>query len=418
MTTRRELLFGTSALVAAMGIPLPARAQQAGELKFIFVFNPGGWDPTRVFATAFDNPNVAMEADAEPATAGNIGYVEHAARPAVGSFVQAYHERMVVLNGLMVRSIAHEICTMIALTGTSDGTSPDWPAILGSRQRDTYTLPHLVLDGPSFPGDLGVAVARTGTNGQLAGLLSGRALDLSVQAVQPPNRPAESLVDRYLQRRAAARAEYGRGTVDATLTAAYRDSLDKTVALKDLQYAIDLTGGAGLDDQVRVAVEALSLGVSRCVTIAHSGGQLGWDTHTNNDADQSPLWEGLFQGLGQLMALLDSTPGTSTATLAEETVVVVLSEMGRTPAINAFNGKDHWPYTSAMLLGAGLRGDRVIGGFDTSYYGDSVDPVTGDTTPSGQVLSAESLGATLLALADVDPDEYVAGVDPLLGILA
>jgi uncharacterized protein (DUF1501 family) len=409
-------------MLGAMGLPFRmarANALGTGDLKFIFVFNPGGWDPTRVLATPFDNPNVSFEATADLATAGNLTYVDHPDRPSVRAFFEAEHARMVVMNGILVRSIAHEICTMIAMTGTTAGTSPDWPAVLANSQRDQFTLPHLVLDGPSFPGDLGVAVARTGVNGQLASLLSGQALDLSDLPTRQLTAPAESLVDRYLARRAAARADDARSLIDASLAGDYRSSLDKAVALKDLQYVMDFAGGVGLADQAQVAVEALALGVSRCVTIAQTGGdQLGWDTHTNNDAGQSPLWEDLFQGLAQLMALLDSTPGTSAPTLAEETCVVVLSEMGRTPMLNAFNGKDHWPYTSAMLIGAGTVGDRVIGGFDDSFYGRGVDTTSGDIDDAGQILSSEALGATLLAMAGIDPAEYVAGVDPITGILA
>jgi uncharacterized protein (DUF1501 family) len=92
--------------------------------------------------------------------------------------------------------------------------------------------------------------------------------------------------------------------------------------------------------------------------------------------------------------------------------------MGRTPLLNGVGGKDHWPYTSVMLLGAGLTGDRVIGGFDDNYYGQTVDPGSGDVADSGQVLSAESIGATLLALADVDPADYVMGVQPIDGVIA
>jgi uncharacterized protein (DUF1501 family) len=81
-----------------------------------------------------------------------------------------------------------------------------------------------------------------------------------------------------------------------------------------------------------VAVDALSRGVSRCVTTSFLGvdGQ-GWDTHANNDALQTVLWDDLFAGLVGLMAQLETTPGTSAPTLAEETLVVVMSEMARTP---------------------------------------------------------------------------------------
>ena len=70
------------------------------------------------------------------------------------------------------------------------------------------------------------------------------------------------------------------------------------------------------------------------------------------------------------------------------------------------------------LIGAGLEGDRVVGELDENYYGMPVDPGSGDVNEDGQVLSAEAVGATLLALADVDPAEHVSGVQPLTGVIA
>lgn len=417
MLTRRQLLHTAGLGAATLGLPTRlARAGSATDYKFVFVFAQGGWDVTRVFATEFTNNNVDMEADAEKATIGGIKFVDHASRPSVRTFFEGWHDRTVVLNGMMVRSIAHEICTMIAMTGTTSGVSPDWPAVIADRERDLFTLPHLVLGGPSFPGDLGVAVARTGSNGQLEALLSGAAVDMHDQFAGGPNAPAESLVDRWMARRAKARALGARSAVERALVEDFLTATDHAAALKELQYVMDFSGGLDLVDQAQVAVNALANGVARCVTLS-TGAAFGWDTHANNDQDQSPLWEGTFNGLGQLMALLAGTAGTSQPTLADETIVVVMSELGRTPQLNAFAGKDHWPYTSAMIVGPGFTGSRVIGGFDSNFYGNNLDPATGEIDEDGQIFSAEALGATLLARAGIDPSEYVMGVEPLEGIL-
>lgn len=417
MLNRRQLLGASGLALATLGIPGRARAATGNDLKFVFVFAQGGWDPTRVFATGFGNRSVDMEAAAERATAGGITYVDHPDRPSVRAFMDTWHSRSVVLNGVMVRSIAHEICTMIAMTGTTSGLDPDWPAILAGRHADLFTLPHFVLGGPSFPGDLGVAVARTGYNGQLQGLLSGSALDLSDRPVTGIRGPSESLVDRFVARRAGAKVVGARSVVEAKLMSDFEGAVSHAAELKDLQYMMDFNGGADLLAQAPVAVDALSLGVSRCVTL-NAGGAFSWDTHANNDDDQSVLWETLFYGLGQFMSMLQGAPGASGGSLADETVVVVLSEMGRTPALNDFNGKDHWPFTSTLIVGPNLTGDRVVGDFDSNWYGKNVDPGTGEVSDGGQVLSCEAVGATLLAMADVDPAEYVIGVEPLTGIVA
>ncbi|MBX2796393.1 MAG: DUF1501 domain-containing protein [Myxococcales bacterium] len=417
---RRHFLTTAGACVAAMGVPVHAAAAPTNGKKLVFVFAPGGWDITRVFADEFDNTNVDMEAFASRQSIGDLTWVSHPLRPAVDNFMATFGSQTLVLNGVMVRSIAHEICTMLMMTGTTSGLQADWPAAIAASDRDRFTLPHLVVNGPSFPGDQGVAVSRTGVNGQLEDLISGAVEQYSGTPVELPDRVAENVVDRYLQRRARARADSVRSSQEAALTGAYRDSMEKLMALKDLRYTMDFTASALLEDQAQVAVDALSLGVSRCVTLAYAGnaGAFGWDTHADNDNLQLPLWEGLFQGLTQLMVLLQSTPGESSPTLADETLVVVLSEMGRTPLLNGLNGKDHWPYTSAMLVGPGITGGRVVGAFDGSFYGRGVDPASGDVSDKAQTFSAEAVGATLLTYADVDPDPYVSGVAAITGVLS
>ena len=239
--------------------------------------------------------------------------------------------------------------------------------------------------------------------------------------VRQPSRPVEGVVDRYLQRRAAARALAARSARESPLTSDFATSMAELGELKDLRYTMDFGGqSASFEDQARVAAQALQLGVSRSVSLAYTGGisGFGWDTHADNDAQQASLYEGLFSGLLALMATLQATPGRVAATLAEETTVVVLSEMGRTPALNPVLGKDHWPYTSVMMIGPHVTGDRVVGGFDEAFYGQPVDPGTGEVDPAGPVLSAEAVGATLLALADVDPEPYVSGVEPIRGVIA
>jgi hypothetical protein len=51
--------------------------------------------------------------------------------------------------------------------------------------------------------------------------------------------------------------------------------------------------------------------------------------------------------------------------LLDETLVVVVGEFGRTPKINATQGRDHWGMAqSALLAGGGVRGGQVYGATD------------------------------------------------------
>jgi uncharacterized protein (DUF1501 family) len=51
--------------------------------------------------------------------------------------------------------------------------------------------------------------------------------------------------------------------------------------------------------------------------------------------------------------------------LLDETLVVSVGEFGRTPKINASQGRDHWGMCqSALLAGGGVRGGQVYGATD------------------------------------------------------
>ena len=123
----------------------------------------------------------------------------------------------------------------------------------------------------------------------------------------------------------------------------------------------------------------------------------------NNDETQSALFEALFDGLLQLQAMLTGTLAPDGRPLSEQTTVVVLSEMGRTAQLNGTNGKDHWPFTSAMIVGPATQGGRVFGGFDAGYQGLSLDLSTAEPDDRAPVCSVESVGAALLELGVLMP---------------
>lgn len=85
-----------------------------------------------------------------------------------------------------------------------------------------------------------------------------------------------------------------------------------------------------------------------------------WDTHTKNFAI---LRENKLPGFDQTYtALIEDLDARG---LLDETLVVVMSEMGRTPRINGAAGRDHWTNCyGAMFAGGGIRGGVVHGASD------------------------------------------------------
>jgi hypothetical protein len=86
----------------------------------------------------------------------------------------------------------------------------------------------------------------------------------------------------------------------------------------------------------------------------------GWDTHQRNfPMLRETLLPNFDQTYSAFIEDLDSRG------LLDETLVVTMGEMGRTPKINADGGRDHWTFCySVLLAGAGIRGGTIHGASD------------------------------------------------------
>ena len=85
----------------------------------------------------------------------------------------------------------------------------------------------------------------------------------------------------------------------------------------------------------------------------------GWDTHQNNFSALKSLIPRIDQGLPQLLIDLEQRG------LLEKTLVVWLTDFGRTPKINSASGRDHWASAGfAIMAGAGIPGGSVLGATD------------------------------------------------------
>jgi hypothetical protein len=85
----------------------------------------------------------------------------------------------------------------------------------------------------------------------------------------------------------------------------------------------------------------------------------GWDTHADNFDRIGDLTPAIDQGLAALLADLDARG------LLQKTMVVLVSEFGRTPDIDQDQGRNHYPQAfSALLAGGGVRGGQRFGSTD------------------------------------------------------
>ncbi len=85
----------------------------------------------------------------------------------------------------------------------------------------------------------------------------------------------------------------------------------------------------------------------------------GWDTHTNNFRALKSKLPPFDQAFTALLTDLHSRG------LLETTLVLWLTDFGRTPKINSAAGRDHWSTAAfAVFAGAGVPGGQVIGKTD------------------------------------------------------
>ena len=84
-----------------------------------------------------------------------------------------------------------------------------------------------------------------------------------------------------------------------------------------------------------------------------------WDTHKDNFKTLKQLLPPLDQAFPALLADMQERG------LLEKTLVVWLTDFGRTPTVNVSSGRDHWSSAGiACFAGAGVPGGMVVGQTD------------------------------------------------------
>ncbi len=114
-----------------------------------------------------------------------------------------------------------------------------------------------------------------------------------------------------------------------------------------------------------------------------------WDTHTRNfpilKDTNLPEFDQTYS------ALLEDLEARG---MLDETLVVVMSEMGRTPTINRNGGRDHWTHCYSMwFAGGGIRGGSIYGASDSQAAYVRELPA-----------SPADVCATIYELLGIDPD--------------
>lgn len=117
-----------------------------------------------------------------------------------------------------------------------------------------------------------------------------------------------------------------------------------------------------------------------------------WDSHTDeSNRLKNVLCPPADQAFAALVGDLDERG------LLDETLVLCLSEFGRTPRFNPRGGRDHWgPVFSIAAAGGGIQGGRVYGASDR----DGAYPAEGIVRPA-------DISATVFHLLGIAPETEI-----------
>jgi len=134
---------------------------------------------------------------------------------------------------------------------------------------------------------------------------------------------------------------------------------------KETQATKDMYGTSDAGPRFLLARRLVEAGV-RFVTVSYGG----WDMHAGIEGSMKRQAPGLDQGLAALVNDLDQRG------LLASTIVLVTSEFGRTPKINASAGRDHFPRVySVAVAGGGFKRGLVYGTSNSTASEPEENPV-------------------------------------------
>jgi uncharacterized protein (DUF1501 family) len=403
LATRRDALFGAASLFVAAGLPRLASAQSRDPRLIVIVLR-GALDGLATIAPT-DDPDYARQR-------GGLALQmrgDRAALPLDSLF--ALNPAMPTFKALFDAKQASFV--QAVATPYRDRSHFDGQDVLESGEGG----PGLVRDG--WLNRFIAALPHSGQQASGKGLGIGATAPLILRGVAPvlgwspdtitpaSDDLAARLIDLYRKR-------------DPALHQALADGLrvDALARAQGMDAGAGLKGGPDSAPGMRQAAQ----GAARLMR-ANDGPRIavlsfeGWDTHAN----EGPLGGGqLSNRLGGLDAAFgDLRDGLGD--IWRETIVIAVTEFGRTVRINGTAGADHGTGTLALLAGGALKGGR--GFYDWPGLADAKLYQNRDLMPTTDlrgvfkgVLTEHFSAPAILLERTVFPDS--AKVTPIQGLIA
>ena len=449
---RRDFLVGSAAvggMTAFGGLGPAARLARAdghgADRYWIFCYFSGGWDTLlsldprdpRAFndevlgTTRIQPAYELLDDDANDGSLVDAG--GHVFGPYIGD-LRNHVDKMAVIRGMSMETLTHEAGRRRFITGkppsgllARGSSGATWLAGMFGEQELIPNLSVRVetynVDNPTYATGLSV----NSVPDLLRALRADTTAlgDLELRQIDQMLRDAAAC-DRNRGSAVYQSAEDARLQVDAMVSSGvdvlfdFQARTPEMEALRD-HYGIGANGIATLqtgEAQGAMAVTALTAGVSRAVSIQVAA---GLDAHYDEwTTDHGPGQQRGFNVVARMIEDLQSRQYEDTgSTWLDHTTIVGFSEFGRTAMLNANLGRDHSLTTSCFVAGAGIAGGTVIGkSSDVGMAPYGCDLVTGQPTPTGEIIKPEHVYRALMHDVGVEGDPADLRVDPLLALLS
>lgn len=294
--------------------------------------------------------------------------------------------RFTVMRNLNPQNGSHGTADAIMMTGKRFNPSITYPcfgSVVAKEKGFRDKMPPFVQVGQNVDRRFGGGLAGYLGIGYNAFELPGDPNDkgFTVRDVTPPGGISLSRVDRRrqalksidtLQRNLetqpdalAAMDEYYQNAFSMITSPATQKAFDLNAEDSKVR---DIYGRTNLGQSCLLARRLIEAG-TRFVTVTSGN----WDTHQDNFKRLKELLPPLDQAFPALVADLQQRG------MLENTLVVWMTDFGRTPLVNSAAGRDHWSTASTLCMaGAGTPAGTVIGQTDDT----GARPVDGEYYPN------------------------------------
>ncbi len=372
------------------------------EGPYYVVFNAsGGWDTTYIMDPKGVNKINRLYQQGDILTQGNLQFAPNAKQIKAGlsneDFFKKYANELLVFNGLDYSVNNHSPCSRYMATGKLDSLEyPTFAALVAACNGSDAPIAFLTFGQYSATGNL-VPMSRVPYLSSLKQLANADGVDGSSHSFYSDDFVRDRIESTLKEQRMARDSQPRLPRLERAQSMLYAAQLNSQALKRITPYIPKSLVKGRLPQQADVALASFKAGV--CVSANLSIGQ--FDSHANNDSDQMRLIPEFLAGIDYLISKAEELK------IRDKLVIVIQSEMGRTPNYNKGNGKDHWSVGSIMFMGTGIKGNRVIGATNDQQFLVPVNPRSLATdNEHGVRVRPEHIHTALREFAGVNKHEF------------